>query len=750
VSDADRYPASMILHNQIYLAERFTDDNRDLETPEAVQDKIALSIAAEISTELGDYMEAADHNDVARQNLAPDPKTGRPRRFSTIGASALGIEHQKMARFSEGKQVIDLCDTVLGAELTSEESRASTLSYLRESSLGEDGKQLCRDIRNAVVSNLDSYVYPLYRLVSPNGLQYHSNRKVAEVLQVAKQKFKENHLPKLGQQIDDLGRNVRREAEKALKHRAGELIHRSGFRPTQGFVATLREELRRLEQAWTTSHATATSRVQEIEKQLSLEAERLVGLLQSMRTNEQIQDRVVSHYRQWLNSLIDMELARGLIVIIQRLQMLVEKLSERVNRSIDGYEQLRAKAEVLVIGNTPSGNGLTTASTCEIDMSSIEVFDAFYQRNKQDSADLIKIIAKRRQLSSVATREELCVSGPSWDEMHKSIADHFKERVKRTTIAQILEQALQAGGEAESKAAVKLREAVRATQPMWRSDPGQLGITFGDTITLGVPQGTPSETRARLLAELKSAAAALKTNPRYTADASIVTISDPHRILILRRSHGGRPHYLKCWDELKTASDSWSRMGGHSVDTFSKEFMALLPPIEPIDPVLPVEEAFTLALAFGWIAKRGPDFYVNLHTSQADNRSSCVVATVSDWDGLAFTKAKLQLSDAVQRLVAVGLLHYTAGHDFQTSSFLARNLDQAQREISEKRELASLFHESFKQLRVAAGDQLVVGDLTKYMLSLSQRVDSVDYRNKHLSRQVDVLKQIIAMLNKGV
>ena len=43
----------------------------------------------------------------------------------------------------------------------------------------------------------------------------------------------------------------------------------------------------------------------------------------------------------------------------------------------------------------------------------------------------------------------------------------------KTTIAEILERELSVGGKARNAAMLKLREAVRATQPMWRAEPGR-------------------------------------------------------------------------------------------------------------------------------------------------------------------------------------------------------------------------------------------------------------------------------------
>jgi hypothetical protein len=336
------------------------------------------------------------------------------------------------------------------------------------------------------------------------------------------------------------------------------------------------------------------------------------------------------------------------------------------------------------------------------------------------------------------------------DELLRTAKARFSERISNTTIAELLKRELSAGGQRRSAAMLKLRAAVKATQPLWRAEPGRLGVTFGDTITMGILGIANNETREKLLDALKEAFAALNTNPRYMAEANIVSISDPHRIIVMRRCHGGRPHYLKCWNEIKRASDSWDRDGGHIVDTFSSETMALMSPIEPIATASQGEEAFALALALAWVARRGPYYYWNLRMDGTNGTVTRTARLASEWDGLAFVQAALSLCDALQTLVTTGRMAYHSRNDGESDLILASGLDKARREFLNDREKIEAVQTAFGELRAAAGDQQVLRDLTDYLKSLSRRVKSTDVNYGLVMHQVDVLNQLIARLNNGV
>ncbi len=748
-TEREMFPAPSMLHNNVYLMERFTADDRDLRNLEAVQDVVALHLAADIGTEIGDQLETADHNDVTRQNLAPDPATGRARRFSTLGASALGIPFQKLFNYCFARQIMDVCNDVAADGSHSQNAAAAVTQFLRENQFGDNGQPISQTYRAAAVPDIDVYVKPLYQRITPGGRQYHRNGAFPAVLQTARQQFRDKHQPKIVKHLAELTDATAASCEKALKVQVSELLRASGVSPARDFLVHLRGELDRIEQERTAGSDKSLARAVEADKRACAEAERLKGFFKKPFANRAVQDRAAAFHRQCLNAALDSEIAKAIAIVAQRLSARCGRLIERLSRSLEGLAQLRADADNQMIGNQPNGRNVTTASSCEVDISTREMFDNFYAENTCDTAGLVKSAATACEVSAAAARLALGLQGTVVDELLRTVSAHFSHRISKTTIADILEQELSAGGKARNAAMLKLREAVRATQPMWRAEPGRLGVTFGDTITMGVPGIATGETRSTLLEALNEASDALTTNPRYVADPSIVSTSDPHRIIVLRRSHGGRPHYLNCWSEMKRASDSWDREGGHSVDTFSSELMALMPSVEPMVAVSQSEEAFALALALAWIARRGPYYYWNLRAEGTNGAAIRSVRLASEWDGLAFTKTQLSLGNAVQTLVQTGRMTYLGRNDGESGLMLASGLDKARRAFLGEREKIEAVQTAFNDLRSAAGDQQVLRDLTNYIKSLSRRVKSTDVNYGLVMHQVEVLNQLIARLDNG-
>ena len=256
---------------------------------------------------------------------------------------------------------------------------------------------------------------------------------------------------------------------------------------------------------------------------------------------------------------------------------------------------------------------------------------------------------------------------------------------------------------------------------MWRSEPGQTNLVFGDSIVVGVPAATTERARHSLERALHDAFAKL-AHPRYLGKPTIVPTNTPHRIILCRRSHGGRPHYLKSWADIKRADENWIKDGGLSTRTFSLETFAKFHPLEPAAATSSADEAFALALAYGWIARRGGFYYFNLTVEGGSNKR--VVRLASDWDGPAFVSNKLQCGPALELLITSGRMTYNQRSDVEATRLLANGLEKARDAFRSDRGKIDAILAAFADLRIAAGDQAVLQELTRYVDDLLKRVKS--------------------------
>jgi hypothetical protein len=166
---------------------------------EAVQDVIALHVAADIGSAIGDQLDMSDANDVTRQNLAPDPATGRARRFSTLGAAALVLPERKLFRYCVGRQLLDLCDGVVSRGDPVQDGDLAVAQFCQENQLADAAQQLGTTYRTASVPSPDAYVNPLFQRVTPAGRQYVRNADFPNRLLATRLQFRDHHQPTLVQ-----------------------------------------------------------------------------------------------------------------------------------------------------------------------------------------------------------------------------------------------------------------------------------------------------------------------------------------------------------------------------------------------------------------------------------------------------------------------------------------------------------------------------------------------------------------------
>ena len=135
---------------------------------------------------------------------------------------------------------------------------------------------------------------------------------------------------------------------------------------------------------------------------------------------------------------------------------------------------------------------------------------------------------------------------------------------------------------------------------------------FSDMVIVGTPDDDSVQVTENLATAIERSKAALNEDPRYQAEIDRVTTHDPHRIYAVRLSHGGRPHYLVAWDRYKRAYRAWRKKQAHPIHVLCQRHVAKMPSLEPIESGSEGDTAFALALAYGWIAKRGAYYYFNL------------------------------------------------------------------------------------------------------------------------------------------
>jgi hypothetical protein len=743
-NDREAFKSPPLLFNQIFLAGRILANGQDLGSLEAVEDMVALHVVADIGSSIGERFDVCDANDVVRQNLATDPVTGRFRRFSTLSATALGFDATQLLLYCVARQLEDLCHYVKSPGDDVGNGRDAVLQFLRENKLADSAMPFCMDVR-AALPNPDTYANQLYRRPTPR--EYVRNCLLADRLQATRVQFREVVTPKLAKQIEELAQAAATQVDQNFKTLFKNQLQEHGNRGALRILKILRGELDQLEQSLTEEENRLVTAAIEFDKRARTDADELKSPFRAWFYPYSFQDRIVLQFRQCIAASLDSDAKRAALALVQQLRARGERLEVRVLRANEELQQLHDDATRLKVANSPAGQ-ITTSSAVEVDMASPEMFQSIYSAHRCDDAKLLARAASNSKLPMTQARLE--VGNQLFEHVIGVVVQHFAGVISKITVADQLAHQLEAGSKLAAVARLKLQDVVKNNSPMWQADPRLLDLVFTDSIILGVPSTSTAKTRSSLESQLKEISAGINDHPRYLAEANIDVIDDPHRLIAVRRSHGGRPHYLHDWDEIRECYVEWVKQGNHTIHTFPRDLIALMPSLEPVQDAAEGEEEFALALSLGFIARRGPFYFWNLQTVGENGSTRHVVRLASEWDGLAFAAGESQPSGSLEGLVSKGRLVFENDTNADASDPLADELEKTRRVfLKDQRKIDEVRH-AFKLVRSQVGDQTLLPDLIAYTAKLPQRVKPGEPQRDLVMKQVFALQKLIARLQNAL
>ena len=268
------------------------------------------------------------------------------------------------------------------------------------------------------------------------------------------------------------------------------------------------------------------------------------------------------------------------------------------------------------------------------------------------------------------------------------------------------------------------------------------------TRIIGVPESTAVQKRELVVSALMSSATnRINPNAQYNGTASNVVSGDIHRIYVIRRTHGGCLHYLPEVLDCQASYEQWGRMNGHRVHVYNDETVAKLPSLLPPAVADVGELAFALAVAFGWVAKRGPQWFMNL-TLNVDKFESQMP---SHWNGIAFTDGKIDVaSNALQAFVDSGTLVYHNQVTMNDADKLGADLEECQESFTRQSQYSELVVDCFGQLQAWAPSNVAVAELLEnYIMDLRNRNSKKDVNFNQIVRMIEVLSEQAKMIRNG-
>ncbi len=742
------FPAPDTLHTSVFLIERKSAFGTDMQNLSNVQDVIALHVAADIGSEIGSHLEAADNNDVAQQGLAFDPIGGAMRRFSTIGAGALGIPLQKLYHYAVGREVEDFFLSVKGAPVEKRQVDRMVEDLVQKCHLQRNGEALRDTLRDAAIPSLETYLRQLYRSGNGRERRYYRNGKIAVELSRARSTFESDHRTRIIKELNTATATHMEKCREAFQETIDRILEQHGLEVAVQFLNRLESTLDAIIESCKSSATNAAEKKAGRNKQVADGKSLLERWIRKFWTSTSAQDRIITAYREYLDADMVLNLNEQVSHIANHLLATARKEKTDLTRSGQRIDEWRNHAHEMVIANTPGIDTVTTECACEVDASTPGMFKDFFAGSKLGTDRILAAVTDKtpHTLASVLRHID---DEKVFEALLDVTSQHYQQKIAATTIAELLEHELEAGGVRGDLARERVKTAMASAQPMWRVNPGHNAVRFGDTLVVAAPSsdGEGGVEHPKLKAVLDEAANALQAHRDYGSRPQMVNGSDPHRIAVVRRCHGAQLNYLNSWQEIKAINDEWELRGVHPVAVFPSELADEISARVTATEASSEEKTWVLALAFGWVARRGPFYFANLE--KENGRAE--VLTTSEWDGLAFQDNVLRLSTSLEKLTNSKEIVYHCRDDVDDMRRLGEGLERSRARFVEQGQLVEAIQKGFKMLRTRAGDRQVAADIREYAGMLKKRLDAVrpsSYRV--VKRQIEVLYQVIGELEKGM
>ncbi|MCA9173285.1 MAG: hypothetical protein KDB14_02235 [Planctomycetales bacterium] len=754
-------PASGVF-SQVYVVGRKDSSGADMGSLEATFDNVALHLATSAMPEFGEVIEMTNAAEVHGQGQVVDADTGLKRLLGTIAGSAAVIPSERVLRYCATNQIEEfLKSVVLGGDVDGNDSRGEA-PPARTSDRAQAGPhkesadaQSLLDGCNLLDERLlacsmpspDVFIRPLTPPRSSRSRTHFTDTQFKAEAEMRRQHFKDTDLRDICQLMADEQKRISRELNEAFGQHFRRCLESGALRGAQRQLRDLEHRLQRIGQQYkddADGYSQASARLdQQTLELLKQMRRRLLG-----STNKDLQNRIILSVRRTVEAAGSCQAKLAAHRVIGELRADISRRLASLDRQVSAIEPLIQHVHSERLAARPREGVITTTSQAEIDMMPPSAYRDFYATHRLDNGQLLDALAKRLGRSAVEVTSNI-TSKRVLNELRNHVVEHYRKAVHGMNVAELIGDQLEAGGERARQVRSRVAALVAANRPMWQADPRCVDVHFSDMLLLGVPENTSEKVREQLEAIANEAAAGLNDGP-YLGAIHMVSTRDPHRIYVLRRCYGASAHYLRTTRESRQAYEQWRQLAGLPTHIFSQEQVATMPRIDPIKPATRAESAFAIGLAYGWIAKRGPDFYFNLERNGNNGSSSFVASLTSHWDCIPYHSQQLALKEgAVLTTTQASRLTYCDRNAPSSETWLGRGIEVSQRALANSPERVDAVQDAFVTMRTIAGDKAVASELAAYLATIGADLTPRDKIYASVSRIAELLQLQVERLRRG-
>lgn len=270
----------------------------------------------------------------------------------------------------------------------------------------------------------------------------------------------------------------------------------------------------------------------------------------------------------------------------------------------------------------------TSNFVVEMDVTDRGFLETYYQTNRVSPSRLLKAAKDAVASDQPFYLRLLVLKGDGLlKEFGQRAADLYFPKIKTLNVV----EHIASKSDEHSALSVKLSELFEMCQPFWNTRLPQVNMQYDQFIALGcMPHssntgdaaGFPQEVRQWVQRFTKA------TRGSVSAPANLVATTTPYEIELIRYTHGARAWYLSDAQDWKEKFVQTAKQKAFPL--LLCKGLSDIPDLFP-DKKKVSRQVFALAMAFGFIAKRGDYYYMNLDGSQLEADGTYEVPMDTEW-----------------------------------------------------------------------------------------------------------------------
>ncbi len=625
------------LFDLCYLVDIKNENQKRLSRTEDAYELVARLLVHEVATPVGAQAHSVQRNLNALRNVARCPETNLPRNFSSFACTRLGFPVERLTRYCAWSTLQELLETeLLKAPLPPAKRGEEVQSFLATHELDEQGPtdqvidHLLRDESGAPISEASEGVPRTFG----------EKKRPAAFVTAIRQKmdaFRQRSLPKAEQAIT---RNLafylaeptvaQRPLEQWLDEAVNAWLARYGSRGTATILdelsaraSALRGEMVSENEVW--NREEARSQTNTLESALDDLARMSSVRAAFSGKDEKLKAQAIDAFQAIVREELRVPARNAAVRVYDELLNLTRSRKQMVEGFSSRCETLanllRDRLQVLRV----EGRRETSYFIVDIDVTERGFLEEFFTQKRVQPATLLEESQKSTGDQSYFLNLLALDRQGLIREFGERAAARYSDKIRALDVVSFI-----AAGISSRTVAVKLEELFDMCVPFWSTRLPQTGMQYDQHAALGcMPRSAGSDQvvfpqEVQEWAERFSAA----TTGVTAAPPTIVPTTVPYEIELARYVHGARAWYLTGAEEWKQKYEQTVAMRAFPLHTHS--CLAKLPDIFP-DRTRTARQAFALGMAFGFIAKRGDYYYLNVQRTQKDNATVYEVPLDTDW-----------------------------------------------------------------------------------------------------------------------